>query len=401
VQRKIAEMELAARKARNHLRRIADDEAVRWALGVFLSVRVSLSALAIVITILRPLPELGHERYMMSLGLNPVSGRAEQLLLEVWQRWDVIHYQRIAAQGYTDLESSVFPPLFPALTKVVGTVLGGHHLLAALLVSNLCFLVALVYFFKLTQVDYDREVARRATLYLAIFPTAFFFFVPYSESLFFLLVMLFFYAARHQRWAAASVAAGLAAFTRVQGLVLIVPLSYEWLRYTGFNLRRAGSLVLLIVPVLIPPAAFVLSRHLVGYPPLSSVLETYWHTTVGAPWHNFANLMGRLASNRLTANDLVDAVIALPFLVVTLVSLFKSRLSYSLYSAATLAVVTSMVYPDLPLMNLPRHWLLLFPTFIFMAVQAKRPNIRRCIVYSSAPLLLLLTGMFVQWLWVA
>jgi hypothetical protein len=394
-------MDLEAWKARDRLRRAADDEAVRWSLGVFLTVRVSLSALAIVVVSFPSFARLDHERNLMSFKLEPVSSRLEQLLLEVWQRWDVIHCQRIAAQGYTDHQSSVFPPLFPALTKVVGTVLGGHHLLAALLVSNLSFLVALIYFCKLTQLDYAREVARRATLYLAIFPTAFFFLVPYSESLFFLLVVLFFYTARHQCWTAASVEAGLAAFTKIQGLVLIVPLSCEWLRRSRFNLRRAGTLVLLIVPVLVPPVAFELSRHLAGYPPLPSVLETYWRSTVGAPWHNFASLLGRLTSNRLTAKDVMVALIVVPLLVLTLVSLLKSRLSYSLYSIATMAVVTSMVYPDLPLTNLPRHWLLLFPTFIFMAVQAKRPILRRCIVYGSSALLILLTGMFVQWHWVA
>ena len=394
-------MRLATQAATEWLKQVADDEAVRWPLGVFLIVRVSLSALAILVVSWPPLPRLDHERTLMSFGLEPVSSRVQQLLLEVWQRWDVIHYQRIAAQGYTDNQSSVFPPLFPALTKVVGTVLGGHHLLAALLVSNLCFLVALVYFFKLTQVDYDREVARRATLYLAIFPTAFFFFVPYSESLFFLLVMLFFYAAQHQRWAAASVAAGLAAFTRTQGLVLIVPLSYEWLRYTGFNWRRAGSLVLLILPVLLPPAAFVLSRHLAGYPPLSSVLETHWHATFGAPWHNFASLAGRLSSQTLSANDALDALITIPFLLLTLAAFRRMRRSYALYTAATMLVILSFVYPPLPLADLPRHILLLFPTFIFMATLGSRPNIHRCIVYVSTSLLIMLTGMFVLWFWVA
>ncbi len=361
-----------AQKAKDRLRRIADDEAVRWLLAVFLSIRASLSAVAILVVSFRPLPRVDAERILASFGLEPVSSRLEQLLLEVWQRWDVIHYQRIALQGYTDDQSSVFPPLFPALTKVVGIVLGDRYLLAALLVSNLSFLVALICFFRLIRLDYNREVARRATLYLAIFPTAFFFLVPYSESLFFLLIMLFFYAARHQCWTAASVAAGLAAFTKIQGLVLIVP-------------------------VLVPPVAFELSRHLAGYPALPSVLETYWRSTIGAPWHNFANLLGRLTPDRLTAKDVMDALIVVPFLVLPLVSLLKSRLSYNLYSIASMAVVTSMVYPGLPLTNLPRHWLLLFPTFIFMALQAKRPILRRCIVYGSSALLILPTGVFVQW----
>ena len=389
------------RRAQAWLTRIVHDKAVRWTLGVFLMVRVSLSALAIVVITLRPLQELGHERYIMSLGLNPVSSRAEQLLLEVWQRWDVIHYQRIAAQGYTDLESSMFPPLFPAVIRLLAPALGGNHLLAALVFCNLSYLAALVIFYRLTQLDHGENVARRATLYLSIFPTAFFFMVPYSESLFFLLVVLFFYALRRQRWAAASVVAGLASFTRMQGLVLIVPLGYEWLQYTDFDPRRAIRLALLILPVVLPPIVFVWCRHLAGYPSLGSVLATHWHTTMGAPWQNFVNLIRRLVSHKASAKDLLDSVITIPFLLLTLASLPKARASYSLYTAATLVMLTSMVYTDLPLMNLPRHWLLLFPTFIFMGVLGKRSYVHRCIVYSSVPLLLLLTGMFVQWLWVA
>ena len=394
-------MRTALGTVRAWLTHILQDEAVGWTFGVFLTVRISLSALAIVVITLRPLAEGGHERYIIPLGLDPVSSRAEQLLLEVWQRWDVIHYQRIAAQGYTDLESSVFPPLFPALTRVLAPALGGNHLLAALVFCNLSYLAALVIFYRLTQLDHGENVARRATLYLSIFPTAFFFMVPYSESLFFLLVVLFFYALRRQRWAAASVVAGLASFTRMQGLVLIVPLGYEWLQYTDFDPRRAIRLALLILPVVLPPIVFVWCRHLAGYPSLGSVLATHWHTTMGAPWQNFVNLIRRLVSHKASAKDLLDSVITIPFLLLTLASLPKARASYSLYTAATLVMLTSMVYTDLPLMNLPRHWLLLFPTFIFMGVLGKRSYVHRCIVYSSVPLLLLLTGMFVQWLWVA
>ncbi|MCJ7621463.1 MAG: hypothetical protein MUP64_14725 [Anaerolineae bacterium] len=394
-------MRPATQAVREWLKQVADDSAVRWSLGIFLMLRVSLSLLAIVVTSMQPLPELGHERYVMSLGLEPVSTRGEQLLLEVWQRWDVVHYQRIAAQGYTDDESSAYPPLFPVLISLLGAAWGGNHLLASLVISNLSFFLALVCFYKLTLLDYDEGVARRATIYLSIFPTAFFFLVPYSESLFFLLVMLFFYAARHNRWTTASAAAGLASFTRIQGLVLILPLTYEWLRYTGFNWRRVGSLALLTLPVVLPPAAFVLGRHLAGYPPLASVLAAYWHTTVGGPWHNFVNLFSLLTSRKASGIDVISGAIVIPFLLLTLAFLPRIRPSYALYTAATLLTVLSIVYPPPPMMNLPRHMLLLFPTFVVMAALATRQAVHRAIVYSSIPLLILLTGMFVQWLWVA
>jgi len=386
---------------REWLKQVADDSAVRWSLGIFLMLRVSLSLLAIVVSSMQPLPELGHERYVMSLGLEPVSSRAEQLLLEVWQRWDVVHYQRIAAQGYTDDESSVFPPLLPALMRLLGHLLGGDYLLAGMVISNLAFALALLVLYELARLDHGEVVARKATLYLAIFPTAFFLLMPYSESLFLVFVLLAFYAGRHRHWVAASVAAAMASMTKLEGLVLILPLAYEYFEHIRFDLSRAGWLAMLLPLASLPPIAFMWFRSVAGYPSLPSVLRDYWHSFVGAPWHNFANLAGRLSSQTLSANDALDALITIPFLLFTLAAFPRMRRSYALYTAATMLVILSVVYPPLPLMNLPRHILLLFPTFIFMATLGSRPNVHRCIVYASTSLLILLTGMFVQWFWVA
>ncbi|NJN79539.1 MAG: hypothetical protein HC797_03205, partial [Anaerolineales bacterium] len=39
--------------------------------------------------------------------------------LEVWQRWDALHYQAIAERGYSAFETSFFtPPLYPFLMRV-------------------------------------------------------------------------------------------------------------------------------------------------------------------------------------------------------------------------------------------------------------------------------------------
>ncbi len=103
------------------LKDVLDNNAVRWSLAIFLTLRIGLSALAVIVISLRPLPEGGHERYVASLGLSPVSAPAERLLLEVWPRWDVLHYQRIAAHGYTDDESTAFYPSYPALVRLLGS----------------------------------------------------------------------------------------------------------------------------------------------------------------------------------------------------------------------------------------------------------------------------------------
>src|SRR5205823_14334758 len=146
----------------------------------------------------------------------------------------------IAAHGYANHDgSAAFFPLYPMVTRWVSWVLGGHPLAAALLVSNAAFLAALVMLYALTARETSVEVARRATVYLAAFPTAFFFLAPYSESLFLLLVLLAFWWARGGRWLGAAAAAFLAALTRNLGVLLALPLALEgWLQWR--EARRAG-----------------------------------------------------------------------------------------------------------------------------------------------------------------
>jgi hypothetical protein len=385
----------------DRLRRMAQDKAVRRALVVFLTVRLALSALAVVVVTLLPLPEGGHEAYVSSVGLRPVENPTEELLLEVWQRWDVVHYQQIAAQGYTDEESSAHAPLFPSLMALLGTALGGNHLLAGFLICNLSFLLALVYLYKLTELDYGEQVARRTVLYMSIFPTAFFF-VPYTESLYLLSVVLFFFhAAWRRRWSVASTATMLASLTRFQGSILAIPWGFEYLEHIGFDLRRVRWHVLLIPPALVPAVAFLWLGTLAAYAGVVEVLAEHWHSIFGAPWHNFLHLWALATSGSLSIIDILDAVITIPFLGLVLASLLRMRTSYRLYTVATLFLVLSVVYIAPPLMNIPRHMLVFFPTFMFMASLAKRPFVHRAIVYSSTALLMLLAGMFVQWLWVA
>jgi len=385
----------------DRLQRAVEDKAGRWALVVFLTVRLALSALAAIVITVCPLPEGGHEAYISSLGLRPVENRAEKLLLGVWQRWDVVHYQRIAAQGYTDEESSAFSPLFPSLIALLGAGLGGNYLLAGLVVSNLSFFLTLVCLYKLTELDYGEEVARRTVLYLSIFPTAFFFFVPYSESLYLLSVVLFFCALRRRRWVLACATTVLASLTRLQGSVLLIPWGFEYLNHVRFDLRRVRWDVLLIPLALIPSIGFLWLRRMSGYPELAEALAEYWHSSFGAPWHNFMNLWALATSGQLSVIDILDTVITIPFLGLVVASLLCTRTSYRLYTVATLLVVLSVVYIPPPLMNLPRHMLLFFPAFMLMASLGRRPAVHRAIIYGSTALLILLTGMFVQWAWVA
>ena len=72
------------------------------------------------------------------------------------------------------------------------------------------------------------EIAGRAVWLLAIFPTSVFFTTLYTESLFLMTSVAAFYYARRSRWALAGIWGLLASLTRVTGLLLLLPLAWEY-----------------------------------------------------------------------------------------------------------------------------------------------------------------------------
>ncbi|HLB76490.1 MAG TPA: mannosyltransferase family protein, partial [Candidatus Dormibacteraeota bacterium] len=206
---------------------------------MFVAVRLLLFAIGLVGVAL--LPDFSHVppavRGQIPLVPTPVSvpGWAARPitpgwhnLFTAWERQDALWFLRIATKGYSKTDSSAaFFPFYPILIRGVSFLLGGHPFAASLLVSNFSFLGLLLVLFALTRSELSEEVARRAVLYAAVFPTALFFLAPYSESLFLLLVLLSFWAARRGRWEMAGAAGFLAALTRNLGVVLVLPLGIE------------------------------------------------------------------------------------------------------------------------------------------------------------------------------
>jgi len=84
------------------------------------------------------------------------------------------------------------------------------------------YLFALIYFYRLIRLDYDRRTAARAVLYLCVFPTTLFLSAVYSESLFLALVISAFYYARSDRWLFAGALTAVAALCRPPGVLLTI-----------------------------------------------------------------------------------------------------------------------------------------------------------------------------------
>ena len=122
------------------------------------------------------------------IGYTPEPGHPSAWRLDVdpvrnlLARWDTYFYLDIATHGYQwngnplKGQNVVFFPLYPLLMRGLGTSIGGHPLLAGLIVSLAAFLLAMLYFWRWTA---DRlgtpDTATGAVWLLRAFPLGVFY----------------------------------------------------------------------------------------------------------------------------------------------------------------------------------------------------------------------------------
>jgi hypothetical protein len=171
------------------------------------------------------------------------------IIMQEFNRWDAPHYVDIAKNWYNTNPAAdaynfiVFFPLYPILIRAI-TFSFDYVNLSALIVSNVCSIVAFIYLYKLTKLEFNDSVAQKAVVFLSIFPTAYFLTAPYTEGLFFATIIASFYYARLGKWALAGGLSVLAAFSRLGGLLMVPVLIMEYLHQKGWKLRQVDARIL-------------------------------------------------------------------------------------------------------------------------------------------------------------
>ena len=152
-------------------------------------------------------------------------------VVNVLARWDTFFYYTIATDGYSWNPAVflhynvVFFPLYPVLMRWGGLALGGHPLLAGLLISLAAFAGALALLYRLAQLELGEDYAWRVILLLATFPYALYFSAVYTESLFLFLSVGAFYAMRRGYLGSTAIFGFAAGLTRPNGFWLALPLA--------------------------------------------------------------------------------------------------------------------------------------------------------------------------------
>jgi Mannosyltransferase (PIG-V) len=358
------------------------------------------------------------------------------LVLSPLSKWDALHYMAISLDGYTgsepglpsDERRAAFFPLYPGLVRVLSGFAAspGLVVIVAYAVSLACFLAALTLLHRLVTIELGVRFARPTLMLLAFFPTAFFFGIPYTESLFLLLAVAAFLAARTGRWAVAGVVVALASATRAPGLLLLVPVLLLYLY--GPRADREPA-----------PGGGLRPRHRIGpevawlaLAPLGLVaFSAYLHFALGdaLAWQSAQELFGRQTVDPFTGiwdglreggASLADVVsgeyrsqpvfahlniaqlLAVAFAVVGGVGALRLLPpAYGVWVLVSLLPILLSQAPTLPLYSSTRFVAVLFPLFLWLAVVCERRGATTAVTAVFAAGMAVLTVQFTLWYFVA
>lgn len=371
--------------------------SLREALFLFILLRISLSVYALAATfVFQVPPPCFHNGVvdwtsMPDLYADGIGGR----LLGVWQRWDACWYLRIAQFGYEPGEpGTAFFPLYPAIIRLLGPLFGGNLTLAALVVSGIAYVAAMTLLHAMVTRDFDRGTAERSMLYLSVFPTAFFLFAPFTESLFLALALGAIHVMRTGRYGLALIAALLVGLTRPQGFLLVLPLGWEALQalraqgLAGVRRRIAATALAAAGAPMVGFVGFVvLSDLATGLSPFDAD-RLHWGYANAAPWDVLGNAWRWMLDPANAGFANIQALTAFHLvLIAVFVALFVAGLrivplTYSLYVGPQLLVVT-MGSPATPLQSTSRFMLAMFPIFVVLARFGRNPKVHTGWLISS------------------
>lgn len=337
--------------------------------------------------------------------LRPYMGVKPETLpwLEIWQRWDTLHYQAIAEHGYSAFATSLFtPPLYPLLMKLTSFIFNNNTLFGGLVVSLLFCAASFTAFYEFAKFEMlDKVLAQRALIYFAIFPTIFFLFAPYTESIFTLGSIMCLLNLRKSRWLSAGIWGALAASARLTGAVIFIPALWSMWE----NWKNSGQLSAWVSPFLIGIASLIFPLYSwlgLGksvFSPFEAQSQRF-HGGFTLPGINIIKAIQQAALGHFPITNTLDVLFLIIFLVLGVTVWKQLPRVYGIYYFTFMALYLTRIADTYPLLSMARYVLALFPAFLVLAQYGKNPTLNRIIVYGSILGLLFLSAQFTLWGWV-
>ena len=322
--------------------------------------------------------------------------RSANSLLAGLSRWDGDAYIDIAQHGYEGADrasNGAYSPLYPVLVRVGGFALGGStdaYIVAGVLISNAALLFGLRSLLLLASPRIGPDGARRAALYLLVFPTTIVLSAVYADALFFALAVASAVETRRGRWWRSGAFAALAALTRPFGVLAVIPLVLEL-----WSERRQVRITTWLAAALAPLAFLGWSAYLyaISGDPLR-VIHVYaaWGSAPRSPLQAFTDLFD-------------PAIYGFPWFVLSLIVIFAALVVASwrvtgpalgAYATAAFLVLASSG----SLTSSMRYELAIYPAFVVLGAMTARPWAHVAWTAASMIAALIFTAMFALWFWV-
>ena len=299
---------------------------------------------------------------------------------DTFARYDTGHFQNIAWSGYVptpDGRSDIaYFPVYPLLMRWVGEMFGHHHAIyymAGILISWVCFILAMIALYYLARLDLPHRRAERAVLLIAIFPFSFFYGVAYSESTFLLFTVLAFYLFRTRRWLMAGLCGAVATGTRVPGILMLPALAWTAWRVAEPTPRDRAWAAIGLALVASSFGAYCLYIYQLTGNPLewAATLQRWGYHPGGAPWSAPAALVRQLATHpyayftgdRMAPYDTLYGVTGILFLCATPLVWRRLGAAYGLFMLLNLLLPLSSGLFE----GVGRYCSVIFPCFIWLA----------------------------------
>lgn len=277
-----------------------------------------------------------------------------------------------------------FMPGYPIALHIVAVVLtflripGPVDVIAGALISTAALFGALVYLYRLTAAELDSATARRAVVYLLIFPTSVFLSAVYPEALLLLATVGAFYHARRRQWLPAGLFSAVAIVTHTEGALALGPVTLEFLAYYWGNggWRQWGMLKLgwLLGPPLAALGAYALYSHSrTGYwLAVSTSQNVVWGHRLSLPIEPFVGFLLRPGIGSAFDFDfrLLNIVVAVVAVALCVVAYRRLPAAYAL--SILLGVLLPLSTDGTHTHSLARHVGALFAVFVALAAWSLR-----------------------------
>lgn len=322
--------------------------------------------------------------------------------LSLYYNWDALKYLQISYQGYDVLEKGqhfllVYLPLWPFLVFLFGSFLGNE--LAGLLIPLVISSFASVLLYALIKMDYSKKFAYYSFVMSIIFPTAFYFFLPYTESLFLFLSVFFFIFLRKEKFIWATIFLIFTSLTRITGILLIIPLVIKFWKKRKFKPKELAFLsVYILIGSLGIFAYFLLNKFYTGsftafldiQAKMYTLKQFSFFSIPEQIWDNFMKLISWKAKN---TNSIIVDIFESFFSFSALILLFWGRKILKLeYFAYALACLLILLGQNFWLSN-TRYILVIFP--LFVVVSSLLENLEKKYPLPGKNLTLIIAGMSV------